>query len=279
MKRPEWLKVKLSTSAEFQKVSSILRNHSLNTVCKEAKCPNIWECWSSKTATFLILGDICTRNCGFCAVVTGKPDRVDSEEPIRVAKAIKELGLNYVVITSVTRDDLFLGGALVYAETIIQTMYFSPNTKIEVLIPDFKGTKEAFDVVIKSYPNVIAHNVETVPRLYPKVRAGASYKQSIELLKYVSSKGAVAKSGIMLGLGETDDEVRDVLKDIHDAGCKILTIGQYLQPTKNNLPVERFISPAEFEDFKNYAKKTGFAHVESAALVRSSYHAEKMAGN
>jgi lipoyl synthase len=247
----------------------------LHTICEEARCPNVWECWNNRTATFLILGDICTRRCHYCAVSTGRPGRLDREEPLRVAKAIEALGLRHAVITSVNRDELEDGGAEIFAETIRQIRRFTPTCAVEVLIPDFEGNQAALEVVVKEHPEILNHNIETVRRLFPSIRPQGKYARSIELLAYAKHMGACTKSGLIVGMGENRDEVREVMRDLRSVGCDILTIGQYLQPTKQHLPVSRFYHPDEFAALKAEGLALGFRHVESGPLVRSSYHAER----
>ena len=273
--RPDWLKVRLPSGEGYTNTKSIVKEHELNTVCEDARCPNMAECWGNGTATFMILGDICTRSCGFCNVKTGRPTELDLDEPRRVAEAISKMGVKYAVITSVNRDELSDGGAELCAETIYRIKQNSPETKVEVLIPDFKGDEEALKIVLRANPDVLNHNIETVPRLYGTVRPQADYRQSLELIRRASERGAVTKSGMMVGLGERPDEVLRVLDDLNEHGCRIATIGQYLQPSKKHLPVERFVHPLEFAEFKAYGIVLGFDAVESGPLVRSSYHAEK----
>lgn len=276
IKRPEWLKVRMPQSQNFGDIKSIVEKNKLHTVCSEARCPNIGECWDSGTATFMILGDICTRSCGFCAVKTGMPAGVDADEPRRVANAVKVMNLKYAVITSVNRDELFDGGASIFAETVRRIRDLNPDCKIEVLIPDFKGDEFALDILLDSFPDVLNHNIETVPRLYPVVRPQAKYERSLELLTRAKKRGFVTKSGLMVGLGETDDEVFEVLKDLKKSGCDIVTIGQYLRPTNEHLPVKRFVHPDIFKEYKLFGESLGFMKIESGPLVRSSYHAEKI---
>jgi lipoic acid synthetase len=276
--KPYWLKRRLPSGPEFEQVRQLIRNEGLHTVCQEAKCPNIWECFSKHTATFLILGDRCTRKCRFCAVAFGPHTDLDPDEPLRVAQAAKRMGLNYVVITSVTRDDLGDGGAKVFAETIESIRKHIPEAGIEVLIPDFQGNLDAIDTVIDARPDVINHNIETVPRLYPEVRPQADYHRSLELLKRVSESVhlTTTKSGLMLGLGERDEEVLWTLEDLRKIGCRMITLGQYLQPSKAHLKVSRFVTPEMFEKFKKKALKMGFKEVASGPFVRSSYHARDL---
>jgi lipoic acid synthetase len=276
--KPAWLKKRLPSGPDFENVKVLINKSQLHTVCQEARCPNIWECFSRHTATFLILGDRCTRKCRFCAVTHGPLTPPDPEEPIRVAKAAQAMGLQYVVITSVTRDDLPDGGAGIFAETIRKIRNRMPETRVEVLIPDFQGDAQALERVLKAKPNVLNHNIETVPRLYSTVRPEAVYTRSLELLNRVRSIDPVipTKSGLMLGLGETSDEIRQTLEDLLDAGCHILTLGQYLQPTHEHLPVDRYVSPGEFEHWQQIAYDLGFSEVASGPFVRSSYQAHEL---
>ncbi len=277
--KPPWLKRRLPTGPAYEKVRALLNKSRLHTVCQEARCPNLWECFSRQTATFLIMGPCCTRNCRFCAVAHGPPSGLpDSGEPVRVAQAVKELGLHYVVITSVTRDDLPDGGAGLFAKTINEIRERMPHTLMEILIPDFQGNKDALQTVLEAHPHVLNHNLETVPRLYPRVRPQADYDRSLGLLKRVKQYDSFipTKSGLMLGLGEFPKEVEKTLQDLLDAKCSILTLGQYLQPTMEHLKVERFIPPEEFDDWKKVALKMGFSEVASGPLVRSSYCARDL---
>jgi len=274
-RRPHWLKIKLPGGPGFSKVHDIVRDEKLCTVCQSARCPNIAECWSRQTATFMLLGDICTRNCRFCAVTSGKPGPVDFSEPLRVANAVKALNLKYAVVTSVTRDDVADGGAGIFAETIRQIRITKPDCRVEVLIPDFKGSETALHTVLEANPDVLNHNVETVPVLYSRVRPQADYRQSLEVLKRAADYGSKTKSGIMVGIGETDSQVYNVMKDLLSVDCKMLTIGQYLQPSKDHAPIERFVTPEEFDDYKKVGLEMGFDHIESGPLVRSSYHADE----
>lgn len=277
--RPDWLKVRLPQGEGYFHLKGLVREHRLNTVCQNARCPNIGECWGAGTATFMILGEVCTRACKFCAVKTGLPPEYDRDEPRRVAAAIAKLQLKFAVITSVNRDDLEDGGAFIFAETIRMTRMARPGIRIEVLIPDFRGSISALKKVIEAVPDVLAHNVETVPRLYPAARAGSRYRRSIEHLRNAKSFGieVITKSSIMLGLGERRDEIPEVLNNLREADVDIVTLGQYLQPTQQHLPVERFYTPDEFAEFREYGISLGFRHVEAGPLVRSSYHAEKQA--
>jgi lipoic acid synthetase len=274
--RPDWLKVRLPTGESYFRLKGILRTLSLNTVCEEARCPNVAECWGQGTATFMILGDVCTRSCGFCAVKTGVPPYLDRAEPGRVAEAVAEMGLSHAVVTSVNRDELPDGGASIFAATIAAIRSRCLGTTIEVLIPDFKGSAEALQTVLAAEPDVLNHNMETVPRLYKRVRPGASYLRSLELLERakVARPGMVTKTGMMLGLGETLDEVEGVMQElVSRARVDVLTLGQYLQPTPEHLPVVRFVHPDEFRELSRRGKELGLRHVEAGPLVRSSYHA------
>jgi lipoyl synthase len=278
--RPSWLKVKLPSGENYFRLKALVRERHLNTVCEDARCPNIGECWGSGTATFMILGEVCTRACKFCAVKTGLPPEYDLDEPRRIADAIQSLELRYAVITSVDRDDLDDGGAFIFAETIRRTREACPGIRLEVLIPDFRGNIDSLETVIKAMPDVLGHNVETIPRLYSLARAGSNYRRSLDHLRNAKSFGVpvTTKSGIMLGLGEGKEEVFTVLKDLREAGVDIVTLGQYLQPTREHLPVERFYTPQEFDAYRDYAYSLGFRHVASGPLVRSSYHAEELRG-
>lgn len=272
-RHPHWLKVPMPAGKNYHDIRALVSAQHLHTVCESAHCPNIGECWNNRTATFMILGDVCTRNCRFCAVKTGVPNEYDVEEPLRVAEAVNMLDLKYAVITSVTRDDLVDGGAFIFAETIRQIHQMIPDCKVEVLIPDFQGDADALRVVIDAKPDVLNHNLETVPRLYSKARPQAVYERSMELLKRAKQWGMVTKTGLMVGLGETESEIYQVLNELTEIQCDFLTIGQYLQPSSSHLSIDRYVSPEEFGKFKEYALKIGFKHVESAPLVRSSYHA------
>lgn len=275
--RPPWLKVRFPAGGNYERIRVLMREQELNTVCEEARCPNIGDCWSRGTATFMILGDTCTRSCGFCAVKTGRPGTLDREEPRRVALAIQRLGLRHAVITSVNRDELADGGAGIFAETIEWSRRLSPGTTFEVLIPDFKGDWAALRTVLGARPEILNHNTETVPRLYPVVRPQARYERSLELLRTAREldPGTLTKSGLMVGLGETSAELLTVFRDLRDSAVDILTVGQYLQPTPGHLPVARYWTPEEFEELKTAAIAMGFKHVECGPLVRSSYHAEE----
>ncbi|WP_447987541.1 lipoyl synthase [Nitrospira sp. Nam74] len=274
---PPWFKVKIRQGPDYKDIRSTMDRLGLHTICEEARCPNVWECWNARTATFLILGDICTRRCHYCAVTTGRPLGLDREEPWRVAQAVQALGLRHVVITSVNRDELEDGGAEIFAETIRQIRHSIPTCTIEVLIPDFEGNYIALQTVIKEAPGIVNHNIETVRRLFPSIRPQGKYDRSIELLNRAKRLGARTKSGLIVGMGETLEEARDVMRDLRAAGCDIMTIGQYLQPTKDHLPVNRFYHPDEFAALKEEGLAMGFHHVESGPLVRSSYHAAHQA--
>ncbi|MCR4441323.1 MAG: lipoyl synthase [Peptococcaceae bacterium] len=274
-KKPEWLRIRMQGTEGLLEVKRMLDRLSLHTVCQEANCPNIMECFGKKTATFMILGNTCTRNCTFCNVTKGEPAPPDPGEPSRVAQAVKELGLKHAVITSVTRDDLADGGAGHFAEVIREIKKTGEEIVIEVLVPDFKGSRDALSVVVEAGPQIINHNLETVPRLYPEVRPRADYRQSLELLRRVKEMAASirTKSGIMLGLGEERDEVIGVMRDLRDARCDLLTIGQYLAPSERHHPVVDYVHPGVFQEYKEIGLKMGFSFVASAPLVRSSYHA------
>lgn len=272
---PSWFKVNARTGPDYLEIKHTLERLSLHTICEEARCPNRWECWNARTATFLILGDICTRRCHYCSVETGRPRAVDEAEPRRVAEAVQVLGLRHAVITSVNRDELPDGGASVFAETIRQTKWLSPTCTIEVLIPDFEGGEAALSTVCAEKPDILNHNIETVRRLFPSIRPQGKYQRSIDVLAKAKEYGAKTKSGLILGMGETLEEAREVMRDLRAVDCDIMTIGQYLQPTRNHLPVERFYDPSEFASLKEEGLAMGFTHVESGPLVRSSYHAEQ----
>jgi lipoic acid synthetase len=274
-KKPEWLKVKLPLGENYLKVRQIVDTHKLHTICQSGNCPNMGECWGAGTATFMILGNICTRSCGFCAVATGRPLPVDWDEPMRVAKSIKLMGVKHCVITSVDRDDLKDGGSIIWAETIKAIREVSPETKLECLIPDFQGKWENIKRIVDAKPDIVSHNIETVKRLTRQVRIQAKYERSLEVLKMLKDAGMRTKSGLMVGLGETVDEIYQTINDLAAVKVDVITIGQYLQPTAKHLPVARFVHPDEFKAFKDYALQKGFKHVESGPLVRSSYHAEK----
>ena len=274
-KHPDWLKVEIPSGKEYFRMKSLLASSRLHTICEEAKCPNIAECFSRGTATFLILRDVCTRNCTYCNVKKGSPLEVDFNEPGRVARLVKKLNLNYVVITSVTRDDLPDGGAGIFAQTIQKIEELSPETKVEVLIPDFKGNLDSLKKVIDAKPYVLAHNLEVVERLFSAVRPQGNYRRSLSLLKEAKEidPDIFTKSGIMIGMGERKEEITEVMKDLRGVGCDIFTIGQYLQPSLNHLPISKYYTPEEFKEFQKIGDELGFLHVESGPLVRSSYHA------
>jgi lipoyl synthase len=277
--KPVWLKAKAPVGENFHHLKKLARGLGLHTVCESAQCPNIGECWNHRTATFMLLGDVCTRRCGFCAVPKGRPGPLDWDEPRRVAEAVAKLGLKHAVVTSVNRDDDNLGGAHVFAETIRQIRTRSPGCRIEVLIPDFQGLDEALRIVLDAQPDVLNHNTETVPRLYRVVRSGARYQRTLRLLDNARkfSPGMLTKSGVMVGLGETIPELVEVFHDLGSRGVAILTVGQYLRPSRDHLPIARFYTPQEFRDLKDEALRFGFRHVESGPLVRSSYHAHEQA--
>lgn len=274
---PPWFKVQLRQGPDYLEIRRLTQDLGLHTICEEARCPNVWECWNNRTATFLILGDICTRRCHYCAVTTGRPLPLDQTEPARVAAAVRALGLRHAVITSVNRDELPDGGASIFAETIRAIRRELPSCTVEVLIPDFMGIRAALEAVVAASPDILNHNIETVPSLFPSVRPQGKYARSIELLRDAVSLGAVTKSGLMVGLGETLEEVRAVMRELRAAGCSLLSVGQYLQPTKAHWPVMRFYHPEEFHLLKAEGLALGFRHVESGPLVRSSYHAEQQA--
>ncbi|MBK7850885.1 MAG: lipoyl synthase [Bacteroidetes bacterium] len=274
-RKPDWLRVKLPIGEEYRKVREIVSDHKLHTICQSGNCPNMGECWGAGTATFMILGNVCTRSCGFCNVATGRPEAVDPFEPLRVAKSVKLMGVKHCVITSVDRDDLADGGSQIWVETIQKIREYSPETTLETLIPDFQGKWENLERVLDVRPEVISHNLETVRRLTKQVRVQAKYERSLEVLKRISDAGIAAKSGIMLGLGESKEEVLESMQDLRQSNVSILTLGQYLQPTSEHLPVVEFVHPDVFAEFKKAGMEMGFRVVESGPLVRSSYHAEK----
>lgn len=274
-RKPDWLRVKLPTGEGFRKVAGIVGEHKLHTICQSGNCPNMGECWGAGTATFMILGNICTRSCGFCSVATGRPEAVDPFEPARVARSVELMGVKHCVITCVDRDDLADGGADIWAKTIRAVRRRSPETKLETLIGDFQGQWENLQVVLDAAPDVLSHNMETVRRLTKQVRVQAKYDRSLEVLMRAKRAGLRTKSGIMLGLGETDAEIIETMDDLRSVGCDVMTMGQYLQPTKKHLPVAEFVTPERFEHYRQEGLKRGFRFVESAPLVRSSYHAEK----
>lgn len=274
--KPKWLRVKLPVGKKYTELRGLVDKYKLNTICTSGSCPNMGECWTEGTATFMILGNICTRSCGFCGVKTGRPETVDWEEPEKVARSIKLMNVKHGVITSVDRDDLRDGGSIIWAETIKAIRRTSPNTTLETLIPDFQGNETNIDRIVAVAPEVISHNLETVRRLTREVRIQAQYDRSLEVLSYMKSKGQRrTKSGIMLGLGEFEEEVIETLHDLHKAKVDIVTIGQYLQPTKKHLPVKSFVTPEQFEKYKKIGLEIGFKYVESGALVRSSYKAQQ----
>jgi lipoic acid synthetase len=274
---PPWIRVRLHQGPDLARLRALFRDATLHTVCEEARCPNLWECWNRGTATFMILGDVCTRSCGFCAVKTGRPSEVDGAEPQRVADAVAAMHLRHVVVTSVNRDELPDGGAGIFADTIRAIRRVKPGCTVEVLIPDFQGSEPALMTVLAAQPDILNHNTETVPRLYTTVRPQARYDRSLALLRRAKAAGAATKTGLMVGLGETADELLAVLTDLRGVGCDVLTVGQYLQPTREHLPVVRYYDPREFDDLRERARSLGFAHVEAGPLVRSSYHADEQA--
>jgi len=276
LRKPEWLKVPIPSGLDYVGVKKAVHDNKLHTICESGSCPNQAECWSAGTATIMILGNVCTRSCQFCNVATGKPEAVDIAEPHRVAQSIKTMGLKHVVLTSVDRDDLIDGGSKIWAATIRAIRKHAPGVTIETLIPDFQGKEEQLDRIIEVAPEIVSHNIETVKRLTREVRVQARYERSLEVLNYLKKGGiAKTKSGLMLGMGETDIEIEETLKDLRMAGVEIITIGQYLQPTKKHLLVQRYVHPDEFAKYKEWAIDLGFTFVESGPLVRSSYHAEK----
>ena len=275
-RRPEWLKARIPSGENYTKLHGLMRTHRLHTVCEEARCPNMGECWEAGTATFMILGDTCTRSCGFCAVKTGRPEYgLDWDEPRRVAEAVSMMNIRHAVITSVNRDERRDGGAPIFAETIRLVRERKPNCTIEVLIPDFKGHEDALKIVLDAKPEILNHNLETVPSLYRTVRPQANYRQSLEVLQRSKKAGLLAKTGLMVGIGERKEQVIEVMRDCRESEVDILTIGQYLQPTKQHLPIDRYVHPDEFASYKTIGMDMGFKHVESGPLVRSSYHAER----
>ena len=275
IRKPKWLKVKLPTGEAYKSVKGITKSHNLHTICESGSCPNMGECWGAGTATFMILGNICTRSCGFCNVMTGRPLPIDVLEPKKVARSIKLMQVKHAVITSVDRDDLKDGGASIWVETINEIRKENPTTTMETLIPDFKGRLKDIQPIIDCAPEVVSHNMETVRRLTKKVRIQAKYDRSLDTLRYLNQGGIKTKSGIMLGLGETEEEIIETMHDLRAVGVSILTLGQYLQPSKKHLPVFEFISPDQFAKYREIGVSLGFQHVESSPLVRSSYHAEK----
>ena len=274
-KKPKWLKVKLPTGQAYKNIRGVTKSHNLHTICESGNCPNMGECWGAGTATFMILGNICTRSCGFCNVMTGRPLDVDVLEPKKVARSVKLMKIKHAVITSVDRDDLKDGGASIWVETINEIRRQSPTTTMETLIPDFKGRLEDIQPIIDVSPEVVSHNMETVRRLTKKVRIQAKYDRSLDTLRSLNQGGIRTKSGIMLGLGEREEEILETMHDLRDVGVSILTIGQYLQPSRKHLPVVEFVTPKRFDKYKEIGLSLGFEHVESSPLVRSSYHAER----
>ena len=273
--KPSWLKIKLPTGENYLNVKKIVKDNKLHTICQSGNCPNIGECWGAGTATFMILGNVCTRSCSFCAVATGKPKEIDLDEPYRIAEAVKLMGVKHCVITSVNRDELKDKGAGIWAATIREVNKVSPITKIETLIPDVKADWDSLDIILNARPNIVSHNMETVKSLYKKVRPQAKYERSLEQIQRTKDFGLRTKSGFMVGLGETDEEVFEIMDDLKNHGLDVLTIGQYLQPTRHHLAVEEYVSIEKFNLYKEYGLKLGFMFVESGPMVRSSYHAEK----
>ncbi len=277
VKKPKWLRVKLPVGKKYTELRGLVDKYKLNTICTSGSCPNMGECWGEGTATFMILGNICTRSCGFCGVQTGRPETVEWEEPEKVARSIKLMKIKHAVLTSVDRDDLTDGGSIIWAETVQAIRRANPETTLETLIPDFQGKTKLIDRIIEVHPEVVSHNMETVKRLTREVRIQAKYERSLGVLKYLKDNGMRTKSGIMLGLGETEEEVIETMHDLKNVGLDILTIGQYLQPSKKHLPVKKFITPDQFKKYETIGKDLGFMYVESSALVRSSYKAHKHA--
>ncbi|MEY4478274.1 MAG: lipoyl synthase [Bacteroidota bacterium] len=276
VRKPNWLRVKLPTGENYRAVRNVVDQYKLHTICESGRCPNMGECWGEGTATFMILGNICTRSCGFCNVATGRPLPVDWDEPDRVARSIQRMKIKHAVLTSVDRDDLPDGGSIIWGETVRAVRRLSPGTTMETLIPDFRGITDQIDRIVEAAPEVVSHNMETVRRLTRQVRIQAQYERSLEVLRYLKANGVNrTKTGIMLGLGETEDELYQALDDVCSVGVDVVTLGQYLQPSPRHLPVQRFVEPEEFERLGAYARTLGFRHVESSPLVRSSYHAER----
>lgn len=276
VRKPNWLRVKLPTGTNYRAVRNVVDQYKLHTICESGRCPNMGECWGEGTATFMILGNICTRSCGFCNVATGRPLPVDWDEPDRVARSIQRMKIKHAVLTSVDRDDLADGGSIIWAETVAAVRRLSPGTTMETLIPDFRGITDQIDRIVEAAPEVVSHNMETVRRLTRQVRIQAQYDRSLEVLRYLKANGVNrTKTGIMLGLGETEDELYQALDDVRSVGVDVVTLGQYLQPSPRHLPVQRFVEPEEFDRLGEYARTLGFRHVESSPLVRSSYHAER----
>ena len=277
-RKPDWIRSRAPAGPAYKRLRETIAEHRLHTVCQEASCPNIGECWSRGTATIMILGDTCTRSCGFCNVRTGRPLPADPDEPARVAESVALMGLKHIVITCVDRDDLADGGAAIWAETIRRVHATSPGTSVEALVGDFKGEREALQIVIESRPEILAHNLETVRRMHPAVRPQAAYERSLNVLRWIKQGGLVAKTGLMVGIGERDDEILDLMDDVRtSADTDILTIGQYLRPTRNHLPIDRWVTPDQFDRYRTDGLSRGFSVVESGPLVRSSYHAEEQA--
>ncbi len=276
-KRPQWLRAPAPVGENYRDLKDLVTRLKLHTVCESAACPNIGDCWNRRTATFMILGNLCTRRCGFCAVQKGAPLEVDWDEPRRVAEAVEQMGLRFAVVTSVNRDDLKDGGAALFAQTIDAIRQRVPGCGVEVLVPDFQGSRESMDIVLDASPDILNHNIETVPRLYRQVRMGARYERSLAMLEHVKTRRPAipAKSGLMLGLGETLEEVRQVMRDLRQRGVDIVTLGQYLRPSSMHLPIIRYVPVAEFDELKRFGQSLGFRHVESGPLVRSSYHADE----
>jgi lipoic acid synthetase len=276
VRKPNWLRVKLPTGTNYRAVRNVVDQYKLHTICESGRCPNMGECWGEGTATFMILGNICTRSCGFCNVATGRPLPVDWDEPDRVARSSQRMKIKHAVLTSVDRDDLADGGSIIWAETVAAVRRLSPGTTMETLIPDFRGITDQIDRIVEAAPEVVSHNMETVRRLTRQVRIQAQYDRSLEVLRYLKANGVNrTKTGIMLGLGETEDELIQTLDEVRSVGVDVVTLGQYLQPSARHLPVQRFVEPEEFERLGAYARTLGFRHVESSPLVRSSYHAER----
>ena len=275
LRRPEWLKVKFGSGHTFTDVRHLIDNKNLHTVCESARCPNLGECWSRGTATFMVLGNVCTRSCTFCNIKVGKPNHHDPEEPKRVATAVHKMNLKHAVLTMVARDDLRDGGAHIVAETIKEIKKVQPNCTVEALISDLKGRRESLEIVLAAKPDILNHNLETVKRLQKALRAQARYDRSLQILKWAKDAGTIIKSGIMVGVGETLEEIVEVMTDLYRIGCRILTIGQYLPPTKAHYPLQRYYHPDEFDDLKDMGIEMGFTHIQSGPLVRSSYHAEE----
>jgi len=275
VRKPDWLRVRLPIGENYRHVRGLVDTHKLHTICESGNCPNMGECWGAGTATFMILGNVCTRSCGFCSVATGRPDAVDWDEPQRVAEAIYLMKVKHAVITSVDRDELKDGGSEIWYNTIKAVKSLNPETTLETLIPDFKGQTELVERIVEAHPEVVSHNIETVERLTRQVRIQAKYWRSMDVLRYLKERGMRVKSGIMLGLGETKEEVIQTLKDLHNNGVDVVTIGQYLQPTKRHLAVQRFVHPDEFAEYREIGYNLGLDYVESGPLVRSSYHSEK----